>query len=324
VAPVSASIRQVWDDPIYELIESISAGALGPLSLGRLLGLRNASRLVTLRQLPPETDRALAKAIDLATSIGHPRLLTTLGIAKIEGTAYLASEYVEGLPLLELTRLFEAAEASLPQDIAVRLTLDVLGVVSGVRKELARNGEVALGRCLYPDTVWITAAAEVMLAEVPVAFALARSFSTPPRRDWSPPEEVAGVGSDERSDVFAAGALFYELLCGRALETKTIAAARRALSPSVGLGKPLAQPLLDIIERALTDDPTKRFESAQAMSDALLALPEHWIATSAELRTAVSPLTRPSINLDAAMYPESGEHAIDPWESPTRSLRQRF
>jgi hypothetical protein len=92
----------------------------------------------------------------------------------------------------------------------------------------------------------------------------------------------------------------------------------------VGLGKPLAQPLLDIIERALTDDPTKRFESAQAMSDALLALPEHWIATSAELRTAVSPLTRPSINLDAAMYPESGEHAIDPWESPTRSLRQRF
>lgn len=314
---IAAAIPKLWDDPKYEVVESISAGCLGSLTLARAQGLRNASRLVTLRELPAGVEQQLVKAVDVATSIGHPRLITTIGLARLESGAYLVSEYVEGIPLLELTALFEAAEASLTPDVALRLTLDALRIVTGVRKELARSGEQYRRRCLYPDTVWISAAAELMLAEVPLAAELARLLPETPKRDWIAPEERDGR-SDERSDVFAAGALLYELLCGQArpLEDASLADG--------GRNGPLAKPLLDIVTRALQPNPEQRFANAQAMTNALLTLPEHWIATSADVRTAVAPLTRPAMTLESAMFPESGEHVIDPWETPTRSLRQRF
>ncbi len=310
-----ASVQKLWDEPKYEAVESISAGCLGQLTLGRAEGLRNASRAVTLRALPAAAEQQLAKAVDVATSIGHPRLITTLGLARLESEVYLASEYIEGIPLQELTALFEAAEASLTADVAVRLTLEALRIVTGVRKELERSGEQYGGRCLYPDTVWISSAAELMLAEVPLAATLARLLPPAPR-DWSAPEEREGR-SDERSDVFAAGAMLYELLSGRAGQLTANAVPDRAG------GAPFAKPLMDIITRATKSDPAQRFANAQAMTEALLALPEHCIATSADVRIAVAPLTRSAVNLDAALFPESGEHVIDPWEMPTRSLRQR-
>ncbi|HET9934724.1 MAG TPA: hypothetical protein VFQ35_28660 [Polyangiaceae bacterium] len=292
----------------FELLYELSSSSLGALWLGRTVGGRESGRPVLLRALEPGALNRLEGALMRAATIAHPRLLKTLGVTRIDAVTYLVSEYVEGLPLSELARPMHAAAASVVPEVALRITLDALLAVAAARDELARFGLKSLPRCLFADTAWVASFGETLLSDAGIACELLN--------------QRPAASADQPSDVFAAGSLLWELLSGKRLSNATdlervpSIEGLRALAPS-----PL--PLLQVVARAVSLDPDKRFASVEAMAEAIQDLPVHWIATDAEVRAAVEVLAHSMPSTMGADGASSGEHEIDPWDTPTRSLRMR-
>src|SRR5438046_4418710 len=94
------------------------------------------------------------------------------------------------------------------------------------------------------------------------------------------PEQVRGQPVDHRSDIFALGAIFYEMLSGeRAFRGNTPADTLTAIlthepTPLAGTNPKIAPPLDRIIERCLKKDPKERFQSGEDVGFALKALSE--------------------------------------------------
>ena len=110
------------------------------------------------------------------------------------------------------------------------------------------------------------------------------------------PEQIEGLEADARTDIFAFGALLFEMLTGRtAFEGKTRASLLGAIlkdePPAVSRVRPVAPPALDrIISTCLAKDPDDRYQSAR---DLLRDL--KWVASGA-IEVAQAPtmtLTRP-------------------------------
>lgn len=319
--------RPASDGAKYDLLRRLSDGQLGPLALGRASGRGEASRFVTLRLLAANDLACLEGAVQRAAGIAHARLLKVLGLAFIDEMPYLASEYVEGLPVGDLTRVLATTETSVIQEVALRIALDTLQALTEARAELRRCGVRELPRCLYPDTAWVASFGETLLSDVGVADELVRHI-TPSAHDlaWAAPE--GSRASSAQADVFATGALLFELLTGRGLST--VRQERGALIPTLDQlprrGSPIAEPLVKLVSRALALDPSQRFRDPEHMADSIRELPEHWLGNDAQMRAAIEPLALRAGDLKASepsLELTSGDHPIDLWEIPTRSLRLR-
>ena len=292
----------------FELLYELAGSGLGALWLGRTVGGRESGRPVLLRAIEPGSLSRLDAALTRAASIAHPRLLKTLGVTRIDAVTYLVSEYVDGLPLSEIARPMHAAAASVVPEVALRITLDALLAVAAARDELARFGLKTLPRCLFADTAWVASFGETLLSDAGIACELLN--------------QRPHASADQPSDVFAAGSLLWELLSGKRLSNATDLEQVPSIEGVKAL-LPSPQPLMQVVARAVSLDPAKRFASVEAMAEAIQELPVHWIATDAEVRAAVEVLAQsmPSVMGNDGAY--SGEHEIDPWDTPTRSLRGR-
>jgi serine/threonine-protein kinase len=89
------------------------------------------------------------------------------------------------------------------------------------------------------------------------------------------PEQAVGRTADLRSDVYSAGVLFYEILCGRrpfagdSALALLRAHADAAPPPPRSMNPALGPALKAVLLRALDKDPDRRFASARELSDAL-------------------------------------------------------
>ena len=99
---------------------------------------------------------------------------------------------------------------------------------------------------------------------------IAPSVSAPPfAAPYLAPEQIAGTDADARTDIFAFGAVLYEMLTGRpAFEGKTPAmllAAMQTVDPEpVSKLQPETPPALDyVVKRCLAKDPKQRFQTAR-------------------------------------------------------------
>jgi serine/threonine protein kinase len=320
--------RSPSDGAKYELLRSLSHGKLGPLALGRVSGESDAGRFVTLRSLPAADFAGLEVAVRRAASIAHPRLVKVLGLAWIDEVPYLASEYVDGLSIGDLTRALRATETSVMQAVALRIGLDVLLAINDARAELGQRGVSSPPRCLYPDTAWIATFGETLLSDVGVAGELA-SYARDSEQDraWSAPGERDA--SSAQADVFATGALLFELLSGSDLASvrKSVGDAIPALDSLPLRGPPIAKELVELVARALALEPRQRFSDPEQMARAIVELPSHWLGSEAQVSAAIEPLAHRAADLKASepsLELSSGEHLVDdPWEIPTRSLRLR-
>lgn len=223
------------------MLHQIGSGALGPVfrayesSEERLIAVK-AFRL----EIVPESTARLADALRTlaATPINSPHVIAPVA-AGLEGhTAFLASEYVAGQTLDQITRA--EAPASLAQ---------VLARLQPVAEAMDAAWRVGIGHgALHPRDVVVTADGVVKLGGLGIVQACERALvKVPVRRPYASPERLAGRSWDQRADVYALGVIAHELLTGRrpagpgeqdgALATSTTpeerVAIRRALSAAL-------------------------------------------------------------------------------------------
>jgi serine/threonine-protein kinase len=237
-------------------------------------------RKVALKVLHPELSAVLGperflKEIELTASLQHPHILPLFDSGSADGQLFYVMPFVEGETLRDrLTR-----ETQLPVDDALRIAREVADAL-----QYAHERHV-IHRDIKPENILLQGG-HALVADFGIALAVQQaggqrmtqtglSLGTP---QYMAPEQAMGEKAvDARADVYALGAVTYEMLAGeppftgptaqaiiaRVLtsEAQPLTAQRRAVSPQVAAA----------VHRALEKLPADRWASAAEFSRALVA-----------------------------------------------------
>jgi len=215
-------------------------------------------RLVAVKafrlDLLPEQAEALAEDLRVLVGrpLGHRSIITRIG-AGLEGhVVYLAEEYVAAESLDVAVRHYAPA--------SLATVLPYIRQLAGAI-DLARGAGVGHG-ALHPRDIYLTPE-EARATGFGVVDALERlGVRAPVRRPYSPPERVAAGPWGTQADVFALGAVTYELLTGRR------PAGAVEVAALVGAATDRDR-VASVLARALADEPSDRYATALSLADAL-------------------------------------------------------
>jgi serine/threonine-protein kinase len=275
----------------YALFEQFAAGGMATVHFGRLDGAGGFSRVVAIKRLLPhllenqEFTQMLLKEARLAARVRHPNVVATLDVVATKGDVLLVLDYVHGEALSTLCRTqAKDKKAQVPLPIAVGIALDMLAGLAAIHDATDEKGRSLslVHRDISPPNVLVGADGVARVLDFGIATALDHIEETAPerrkgKRGYMSPEQLRGERLTQRSDVFSAGIVIWELLAMRRLfpadqEKEPGEAVLRGDYPRVSQFRPEVPPALDdLVMRALASEPEARFASMHELADALEA-----------------------------------------------------
>jgi serine/threonine-protein kinase len=273
----------------YALFDQFAEGGIATVHFGRLDGAGGFSRVVAIKRLHPhlveneEFTDMLLKEARLAARVRHPNVVPTLDVVASKGDVLLVLDYVHGESLSALCRT-QAKERKdhVPVDIAVAVMHDVLSGLCAVHEATDEKGRLLglVHRDISPPNVVVGADGYSRVLDFGIAKALEHIEESMPNRlkgkiGYMSPEQIRGEGVTQRSDVFSAGVILWELLATRRLFSSSIESERMkeivaGNYPLLSRFRPgIARHLEQVTMRALAVDPEKRFANSREFADAL-------------------------------------------------------
>lgn len=261
----------------FELLRPLGKGGMGVVYAARDTRLGREVAIKMLHEAaaadPPSRDRLWREA-RTAAGMRHPRICQIFEAGEVRGQVYLVMELLEGRSLAE-----RIAEGALAPAESLALLGDILDALE------ALHGHGFVHRDLKPSNVFLTSHGPKLLD-----FGLARPIGNTmlaaetcltmpgiaigtPR--YMAPEQWAGEEPGPACDLFAAGAILFEMLTGRpAFDGRTVLELHHAIvheQPPALAGGPEAMACDRIILRALAKRAEDRYATAAAMAAELRA-----------------------------------------------------
>jgi serine/threonine-protein kinase len=287
--PADGSVRPIARIGRYALFDQFASGGMATVHFGRLDGAGGFQRVVAIKRLLPQLvlnedfTQMLLKEARLAARVRNPNVVPTVDVVASKGDVLLVLEYVHGESLSALCRT-QARErrAHIPLDVAVGVMQGVLQGLDAVHEATDEQGR-ALGlvhRDVSPPNVIVGADGHTRVLDFGIAKALEHIEDSNPTRvkgkaGYMSPEQIRGERLTQRSDVFSAGIILWELLATRRLfmadtETERMQKILDGNYPPPSKYRPELDPALDAVAmRALELDPEKRFASCHEFAVAL-------------------------------------------------------
>jgi Tol biopolymer transport system component len=270
----------------YEIVSPLGAGGMGEVYRARDTRL---DRTVAIKVLaaPLAGDAQLRERFErearAISALDHPNICALYDVGEQDGIAYLVMQHLEGESLAD-----RLARGPLPADQALRHAAEIADALSRAH----RQGIVH--RDLKPGNVMLTktgAARQGSPQAKLLDFGLAKMTQTAPGGaqqtmlpttpanltaagtilgtfQYMAPEQLEGGEADARTDIFAFGAMLYEMLTGRrAFEAKSQASLISAImsfEPPPVSSQAQVPPALDyVVARCLAKDPDDRWQTAR-------------------------------------------------------------
>jgi WD40 repeat protein len=278
----------------YLLEEEIAHGGMGVVYRARQISLNRtvAVKLLLLgRYSSAESIERFRREAQSAAALRHPNVVAIHEVGECAGQHFISMEFVEGRSLAEMMH-----EGPLPPERAADCARTI---AEGIHYA---HSQGVLHRDLKPSNVLVDALGQVRITDFGLAKKLDGSsdltltgqmIGTP---NYLSPEAVAGRNTEvgPASDVYAIGALLYELLTGRppflaqSLQ-ETLLQIRDNEAPSPRLLNPaIARDLETICLKCLEKEPARRYASAQTLADDL----GRWLKHEPIRARAAAPLER--------------------------------
>jgi serine/threonine-protein kinase len=272
----------------YEVLVKLATGGMAVVYIGRAQGLAGFERLVALKVLhqnlahEEEFVRMFLDEARLAARIRHPNVVPTIDISDTPDTGFfIVMDYVEGDHLGALLAGAHKTGGPLPLPVTLRVIADALAGLGAAHDLRSERGELLklVHRDVSPHNIMVGSDGVARLTDFGVAKAENRLAHT---RDgqlkgklaYMAPEQALRGNCDARSDLFAMGVILWEAVTGRRLF--------RADNPGATLTKllhdpivapstidPRLEPLDALLARALDRNPDGRYQSAEALIDAI-------------------------------------------------------
>jgi hypothetical protein len=269
----------------YEIVSLLGVGGMGEVYRARDSALK---REVAIKVLPavvsqdPDRLRRFKQEAQAAAALNHPNILAVHGLGAFDCSPYLVSELLVGETLRQHLR-HGAVPIRKATDYAVQIAH---GLAAAHEKGIVH-------RDLKPENLFVTKDGRVKILDFGLA-KLRVSKSEPdgdePTRTsatdpgmvmgtvgYMAPEQVRGEAVDHRADMFALGAILYEMLAGkRAFEKSTSAETMTSIlnddPPAIAQIKTAPPGLQRVVHRCLEKSPEHRFQSSSDLAFALEAL----------------------------------------------------
>lgn len=296
----------------YEILSPLGAGSMGEVYRARDTRL---DREVAIKVLPELASSARDRLVRFeqeakaAAALNHPNILAVYQMGMYFDVPYLVSELLDGKTLTETIR-----RAPLPLRKAIDFAIQIAhGLAAAHEKNI-------IHRDLKPDNIFVTkdgrikildfGLAKIMQPKESVA-TVAPTVTLPGMAigtvGYMSPEQVRGLATDHRTDIFAFGAILYEMVMGkptfsRPTSADTISAILNDEPSSVSQISPeIPAGVERVIRRCLEKNPEQRFQSASDLAFALEALSEPGIATPSGIHPIAPVKPRRSPVLYAAV-----------------------
>lgn len=292
----------------YVVLDQLGEGAMGEVyrawdnALDRVVALK---LLLPMRAESQQARKRFSREARLAARINHPCVAHVYDVGDFDDIPWIAMEFVPGKQL--------RSEMGGPMEVP-RILFLARQVFAGLA-EAHRQGVVH--RDLKPENILISGRDQVKLLDFGLAKPIYEDISEAteltttgltgtPR--YMAPEQIQGNEIDRRTDVYALGAILYEMVTGKPVHSGTTLGEMLmhvVHKPAPDLPEDLCpKHLAEIIKKSLEKEPKKRFQDVEAMSRAL-----------EEVRPArsTSSIVRPKNHVPhpkAVVYTQRGREAL--------------
>jgi serine/threonine protein kinase len=287
----------------YEIVSLVGSGGMGEVYRARDTRLNRTVAIKTLTtqvaDRPDLTARFEREARTLAT-LSHPHICSVFDVGRQDGVDYLVMEFLEGHTLAHRLR-----GNGLPLDEALRIAIQLADALDKAHRQNIVH------RALKPANIVLTKSGAKI-----VDFGLAKLVAdgrgpigatglpthTPMTAEgtilgtlqYMAPEQLEGKEADPRADIFAFGAIVYEMVTGRRSfdgqsQASLIAAILDRDPPAMSTLQPMTPSSLErVIRKCLAKDPDARWQSAGDLLEEL-----KWIADGTLGDTGPAPRGEP-------------------------------
>ena len=287
----------------YTLVARLATGGMAEIFLARLHGAAGFEKLVCIKRILPHLARDkqfVAMFLDearIAARISHPNVCQVFELGEIDGSYYIAMEYLEGVPLACFRR-YPADRLPDPRLVA-GLAVQACEALHHAHQLKNTDGSVmeVVHRDISPQNLFVTVDGIVKVLDFGIAKIQNATIKTGTGAikgtyAYMAPEQLRGERVDRRTDVFALGIVMWETLMARYLfrrETEFLTFLAITTDPIDDLSvlRPdVPDALAAVIKTALSRDREARFPTARMLGEAIAA--------------AVVPLTVPAISDEVA------------------------
>ena len=269
----------------------LASGGMGEVSLvvRRAEGFERLYALKRLRARTaddPEIRRMFVAEARLAGMLRHPNVVSVLDVGADEDGAYLVMEWVDGAPLDKLIPAL-LKEGPIPVGLACQVIRQVARGLHAAHELRTHHGEALplVHRDVSPANILVGYDGLVRVTDFGIAKALGGNQTTGAgvlkgKFGYMSPEQLRFDAIDRRSDLFALGVVFYEMLAGRRLYggsgvavEQTARAILRDPPPSIGEERrDVPRAVEELLFELLAKRPEHRPATAREVADRLDAL----------------------------------------------------
>ncbi len=326
----------------YQLEEEIGRGSMGMVYRGRQIALGREVAVKVLSQALAKDASYVARFIreaQIIAGLNHPNIVQIFDAGQQNGLLYFVMEYVQGPTIASLLHL----DGAIPQYLAAEYAAQIADALDSAYRELD-----VIHRDIKPENLMLDRWGKIKVMDFGLARATGHQKITVAKTlvgsiYYASPEQVWGHMLDNRSDIYALGAVLYEMVSGhrpfvgRSLPELTQAIVSSPLRPPSTYNPELSPELEQIILAAMARDRNERYEQARLMAQDLRALNLHMPQQPtmrnngnrpAREKVVIHPPKRPQTHLPRHLdlentQPPPGEAAAQQAPPPTPVLPQQ-
>jgi len=272
----------------YELLKKVGLGGMAELFLARQSGIEGFEKLIVIKRILPhladsaEFIQMFLNEARLAARLNHPNVVQIYDLGRVAGTYFIAMEYINGVDLSRVLKKERKARRFIPTEHAVKVMSYVCEALTYAHNhtDVRGNPLCIVHRDISPHNVLVAFDGGVKLTDFGIAKAATQASKTKAgtlkgKYYYMSPEQCLGRKVDNRSDIFSAGILLYQLMTGRLpfrgdSEFSVLhAIVHDAPRPPSVHREDFPAGLYPILERSMAKHPEDRYDDALQMQMAL-------------------------------------------------------
>ena len=276
-------------DGKYQLVSLAGEGGMASVYRAVVRGAAGFQRTVAVKHIKPEF-RALKNYIDMfieearvGSELAHPNIVQVHDFCSEAGSYYLIMEWVEGIDLGALIKVYRDNVRDVPWPVAATIGIGTLRGLGAAHDRVGPDGTPApvIHRDVSPHNVLLGLNGAIKLSDFGLARARDRAASlTAPgtvkgKLSYLAPEVTFGKPNTVQSDLFGVGSVLWEALTGDRLfdgknDIEIFKKIRACKIPSIQTRrKDVPQALAAVLGVALSADPANRYSTADEFANAL-------------------------------------------------------
>jgi serine/threonine protein kinase len=264
------------------LLEKLAAGGMAEVYRAIQQGYGGFEKVVAVKRILPhfasdeEFKNMFVMEAQLSGLMQHPNVVQVFSNGESEGYLYLVMEFVDGKNLRQLLARADKQKVRIPIEMACYILAEAakgLEYAHSFVDERTGQGMEIVHRDMSPQNIMLSYDGGVKIVDFGIAKAAARSEHTRAgvlkgKFGYMSPEQAQGMPIDRRTDIFALGIIFFELLTQRRLfshddDMRTLQLIRECNVPRPSKYNPSISPALDrIVLKALAKNRSDRYATA--------------------------------------------------------------